>query len=86
MNVSDKVFSRSASSALNYISIYFYDIVNENGYYIYRCDLWGFIPEINSGISHVRYQFFPPELPLHNYKCGGYIPCCALVNTHTIVN
>ena len=28
-------------------------------YYIDRCDLWGFIREINSGISHVRYHFFP---------------------------
>jgi hypothetical protein len=27
-------------------------------YYIDRCELWGFIHEINSGISHVRYQFF----------------------------
>ena len=27
-------------------------------YYIDRCELWGFIREINSGISHVRYQFF----------------------------
>ena len=26
--------------------------------YVDRCDLWGFIREINSGISHVRYQFF----------------------------
>ena len=30
--------------------------------------------------------FFPPELILHNYKCGGYIPCGVMVNTHTIVN
>jgi len=28
-------------------------------YCIDRCELWGFIREINSGISHVRYQFFP---------------------------
>ena len=28
-------------------------------YYIDTCELWGFIREINSGISHVRYQFFP---------------------------
>ena len=28
-------------------------------YYIDRCELWGFIREINSGISHVKYQFFP---------------------------
>jgi hypothetical protein len=28
-------------------------------YYIDRCELWGFIHEVNSGISHVRYQFFP---------------------------
>ena len=28
-------------------------------YYIDRCDLWGFTCEINSAISHVRYQFFP---------------------------
>ena len=27
-------------------------------YYIDRCEFWGFIREINSGISHVRYQFF----------------------------
>jgi hypothetical protein len=26
-------------------------------YYIDRCELWGFLREINSGISHVRYQF-----------------------------
>ena len=41
-----------------------------------------FIREINSGISNVRYQFFPLELLLHNYKCGGYVPCCVTVNTH----
>jgi hypothetical protein len=28
-------------------------------YYIDSCELWGFIREINSGISHVKYQFFP---------------------------
>jgi hypothetical protein len=27
-------------------------------YLVYRCELWGFIREINSGISHVKYQFF----------------------------
>jgi len=52
-------------------------------YYIDRCELWGLIREINSGISHARYHFFPPELLLHNYKC---IYCCVTVNTHTIVN
>ena len=31
-------------------------------------------------------SFFPPELLLHNYKCGGYVPCGVTVNTHTIVN
>ena len=30
--------------------------------------------------------FFPPELPLHNNKCGGYVPCSVTVNTHSIVN
>ena len=30
-------------------------------YYIDRFHLWGFIPEINSGISHVRYHFFPRQ-------------------------
>ena len=30
--------------------------------------------------------FFPSELLLHNYKWDGYVPCCATVNTHTIVN
>ena len=28
-------------------------------YYIDRCELWGFIREINSGISDLKYQFFP---------------------------
>ena len=28
-------------------------------------------------------SFFPPELLLHNNKCGGYVPCCVTVNTHT---
>ena len=28
-------------------------------------------------------SFFPPELLLHNYMCGGYVPCCATVNIHT---
>ena len=32
---------------------------NKRDYYIDRCDLWGFTREINSGISHVRYQLFP---------------------------
>ena len=41
---------------------------------------------INSGISHVKYQFFPAGTSLSNYKCGGYVPCCVTVNTHTIVN
>jgi hypothetical protein len=54
-------------------------------YYIDKCELWGFIREINSGISHVRYHFFPPELLLQNDQCGGYVPC-VIVNTHTIVN
>jgi hypothetical protein len=55
-------------------------------YYIDRCELRGFIREINSGISHVKYQFFfQPELLLHNYKCGGCVPCVT-VNTHTIAN
>jgi hypothetical protein len=53
--------------------------------HIDRCELCGFICEINSGISHVKYQFIPPELLLHNYKYGGYIPCCVTVNTRTIV-
>ena len=30
-------------------------------YYIHRCELRGFICEINSGISHVRYHFSPAE-------------------------
>jgi hypothetical protein len=28
-------------------------------YYIDRCELWRFICEINSGISHVKYLVFP---------------------------
>ena len=35
-------------------------VLNEYIYYIDWCELWGFIREINSGISHVRYHFFPP--------------------------
>jgi hypothetical protein len=57
-----------------------------SSYYIVRCELWGFISEINSGISHVKYQFFHAGTTLNNYKCGGYVPCCVTVNTHTIVN
>ena len=30
--------------------------------------------------------FFSPELLLHNYKCGGYVPRCVAVDTDTIVN
>jgi hypothetical protein len=41
-----------------YLFISSYEIVNKNGCCIDRCDLWGFIREINSGISHVRYQLF----------------------------
>ena len=33
-------------------------VLNEYIYYIDWCELWGFIREINSGISHVKYQFF----------------------------
>ena len=51
-----------------------------NFYYIDRCELWGFIRGINSGISHARCQFYPAG------KCDGYVPCCVTVNTHTIVN
>jgi hypothetical protein len=36
--------------------------------------------------TYENISLFPPELLLHNYKCGGYLPCCATVNTHTIVN
>ena len=32
-------------------------------YYIDRCELWRIIRKINSGISHVKYQFFS----LQNY-------------------
>jgi hypothetical protein len=30
-------------------------------YYIDRCDFWGFIREVNSCISYVRYRFFPAD-------------------------
>jgi hypothetical protein len=33
------------------------------------------------------YHFFPVGTTFtQQYKCGGYVPCCATVNTHTIVN
>ena len=54
-------------------------------YNIDRCELWGFIHEINSGISHVRYQFVPVGTTF-TQLCGGYVPCCGTGNTHTIVN
>ena len=59
---------------------------HNTSYYIDRCELWGFIREINSDISHVKYQFFSRRnyiVLLYNYKCGGYIPCSVTVNTHT---
>ena len=60
-------------------------ICNKQIYYIDRCELWGFISEINSSISH--YQFFSSRNYFYaTIKCGGYIPCCATVNTQTIVN
>ena len=56
-------------------------------YYIDRCELWGFIPEINCGIfSCENISFFSPEQLLHNNKCDGYVPCCVTVNTHTTVS
>ena len=58
-------------------------MLNNSYYYIDRCELWGFIREINSGIfTCENSSFFPPKLLLHNYKCGGYVPCCAIVNTY----
>jgi hypothetical protein len=38
---------------------YLENLFYKRDYYIDRCDLWGFTCEINSGLSHVRYQFFP---------------------------
>jgi hypothetical protein len=62
-------------------------LVGSGSYYIDRCELWGFIREINSGIfTCENISFFPPEQLLHNYKCSGYVPCYVTVNTHTIVN
>ena len=56
-------------------------------YYIDRCELWGIIREINSGIfTCENFIFFAPEPLLHNYKCGCYVPCCVTVNTHSIVS
>jgi hypothetical protein len=46
-------------------------------YCIDRCELWGFIREINSGIfTCENISFFLPKLLLHNYKCSGYVHCC----------
>jgi hypothetical protein len=28
-------------------------------------------------------SYFLPELLLRYYKCGGYVPCCVTLNTHT---
>jgi hypothetical protein len=54
-------------------------------YYIDSCELWGFIREINSGIfTCENIIFLPPELLLHNYKCGGYVPCYVTMNTHDV--
>ena len=56
-------------------------------YYIDRCKIMGIYPwnkfwYLTCEIS----VFFPPELLLHNCKCGGYVLCCVTVNTHLIVN
>jgi hypothetical protein len=56
-------------------------------YFIYMCELCGFIREINSCIfTCENINFSPPKLLVHYYKCGGYVPRCVTVNTHTIVN
>jgi hypothetical protein len=45
-------------------------------YYIDRCELWGFIREINSGIfTCENISYFPSELLLHIYKCSGWHFC-----------
>jgi hypothetical protein len=54
-------------------------------YYIDRYNVRGFTREIHFGISHVRYQYFPSELLLRNYRCGGYVSCVTM-NTQSIVN
>jgi hypothetical protein len=46
--------SFSKSNNVYYIPV----VCNIIVYYIDRCELWGFIGEINSDISHVKYQFF----------------------------
>jgi hypothetical protein len=51
---------------------------DSSNYYIVSCELWGFISEINSGISHVKYQFFPAGTTLNNYKCDFCINCCII--------
>jgi hypothetical protein len=56
-------------------------------YYIDRCDLWEFIHEINSGISHVIHQFFPAGTTFTQlYVLSITSLDCATVNSHTIVN
>ena len=50
-------------------------VVGSGSYYIDRCELWGFIREINSGIfTCENISFFPPELLLYSYKCSGLRP------------
>ena len=59
-------------------------------YYIDRFKLWGFIREINSGISHVKYHFFFHRnyfyIAISELEVWWLRLCCATVNTHTIVN
>ena len=44
-------------------------------YYIDRCELWGFLREINSGISHVRYQFLSRRNYLRPLLCYSEYDC-----------
>jgi uncharacterized membrane protein YedE/YeeE len=40
------------------VPVSYYQVYNTEHYYIDRCELWGSIREINSGISHVKYLLF----------------------------
>jgi len=47
-----------AATLVLYSNIIYHGSSNIFFYYVDRCELWGFIREIKSGISHVKYQFF----------------------------
>jgi hypothetical protein len=51
-----------------------------------RCELWGCIREINSGISHVKYKFFPAGTTFTQLSVLSVVPCVTMnTNPHATI-